>query len=77
MPSIPINYLDFAGLPAPLIAGIVAENKSRLKDILTDDRVKDALKNGMTILNLDSGTGRFLFLYLSSCLHPNHFSGSR
>merc|ERR1712151_1305287 len=55
IPSIPIDYLDFVSSPVPLIAGIVAENKSRLKDILFDDRVKDALNNGTSILNLDTG----------------------
>ena len=53
MPLIPV--LDFVGSPVPFIAGIVPENKLNLNSILGDDRVADALNDGMILLNLDTG----------------------
>ena len=47
--------LDFVSSPVPFIAGIVEEKKAKLKCIEEDYRVKDAVNDGMSILNIDSG----------------------
>ena len=53
--SIPIHYLEFINSPVPFIAGLLPENKNRLTSILDGDLVQDAIKNGLTVLNLNSG----------------------
>ena len=55
MPLIPNNMLDFVSSPVPFIAGIVGEKKVSLKYIENDYRVQDAVEDGMSILNLDTG----------------------
>ena len=52
--SIPIDYLEFITSPVPFIAGLVPD-KNRLTSILDGDLVQDAIKNGLTVLNLNSG----------------------
>merc|ERR1711862_937939 len=54
IPSIPHEYLDFVSSPVPFAAGVVAEDSLNLKQILNDYRVKDAMSDGMSILNLDT-----------------------
>ena len=52
--SIPINFLEFINSPVPFIAGLMPQNDEKLGDILKDDLVKDAISNGLIILNLNS-----------------------
>lgn len=56
IPLIPNEFIDFVGSPVPFIAGIVPENKLNLKNILVDDRVSEAINDGMIVLNLDAGS---------------------
>ena len=53
--SIPIDYLEFINSPVPFIGGLVPENKKSLRRILKGKLVKDAIANGLIVLNLDSG----------------------
>lgn len=41
--------------PVPFIAGLVAENDSKLNYVLNDGRVKTALSDGLIVLNLNTG----------------------
>ena len=52
--SIPINFIEFITSPVPFIGGLVPENQERLDEILKGDLVKDAISNGLIILNLNS-----------------------
>ena len=53
--SIPIDYLEFINSPVPFIAGLVLENSNTFHSILKGKLVKDAIANGLIVMNLDSG----------------------
>ena len=55
IPQIPLDYLDFVSSPVPFIAGLIVEGSSNLNQILNDNRVKNAVSDGMIILSLSTG----------------------
>ena len=55
MPLLPMDMLDFVGSPVPFIAGMIVEGKQHLHSIIHDHGVKDAMLNGLSIVNLVSG----------------------
>ena len=55
MPIIPHDMLDFVSSPVPFIAGVVRRTELGLKKIEEDYRVQNAIEEGMSVLNLDSG----------------------
>ena len=55
MPLIPTNMLDFVGSPVPFIAGVVDDKENGLTKIEGDDRVKNAIADGMSVLNAQTG----------------------
>merc|ERR1711862_898953 len=55
MPILPEGMLDFVSSPVPFIAGVVADNKQKLKNIEKDTRVENAMKSGLSILNITHG----------------------
>ena len=55
IPILPSGILDFVSSPVPFIAGIVVNSKEKIVKIIRDTRVKHALKDGLSLLNLSSG----------------------
>lgn len=55
IPLLPMDMLDFVGSPVPFIAGMIAEGKKHLQSIIHDQIVKEAMLNGLSIVNLASG----------------------
>ena len=55
MPLLPGEMLDFVSSPVPFIAGTIVENSKRLHDIIHDSGVREAMLNGLSIVNLVSG----------------------
>ena len=51
MPLLQTQMLDFVNSPVPFIIGMVAKN-----DILEDLRVKEAMKEGLSVVNLTTGS---------------------
>lgn len=55
MPLLPREMLDFVSSPVPFIAGMLVEGKQDLHSVIHDHGVKDAMLNGLSIVNLVSG----------------------
>jgi len=55
IPLLPIDMLDFIGSPVPFIAGIIVEGKKHLQSVIRDHGVKEAMLNGLSVVNLVSG----------------------
>lgn len=55
MPLLPGEMLDFVSSPVPFIAGTIVENSKRLHEIIHDNGVRDAMLNGLSIVNLVTG----------------------
>jgi len=51
MPLLPQDLLDFVNSPVPFIIGMVSQSD----DILLDDRVKQAMKEGLSVVDLTTG----------------------
>ena len=55
MPLIPPKMLDFVSSPVPFIAGLVSDKPNGLTKIEADFRVRNAVADGMSVLNINSG----------------------
>jgi hypothetical protein len=55
MPLLPREMLDFVSSPVPFIAGTIVENSKRLQEIIHDSGVREAMMNGLSIVNLVTG----------------------
>ena len=55
MPLLPSDMLDFVSSPVPFIAGMIVDGKQHLHSIIHDYGVKDAMLQGLSIVNLVSG----------------------
>lgn len=55
MPLLPREMLDFVSSPVPFIAGTIVENSKRLQEITHDSGVREAMLNGLSIVNLITG----------------------
>jgi hypothetical protein len=55
MPLLPGEMLDFVSSPVPFIAGTIVENSKRLQEIIHDTGVREAMLNGLSIVNLVTG----------------------
>ena len=55
MPLLPREMLDFVSSPVPFIAGTIVENSKRVQDIVRDTSVREAMSNGLSIVNLVTG----------------------
>ncbi len=55
MPLLPSDMLDFVSSPVPFIAGMIVDGKQHLHNIIHDYGVKDAMLQGLSIVNLVSG----------------------
>jgi hypothetical protein len=55
MPLLPREMLDFVSSPVPFIAGTIVENHKRLQEIIHDSGVREAMMNGLSIVNLVTG----------------------
>ena len=56
MPILPLDCLDFVNSPCPFIIGMVAENRTQSEKITDDARVKEALNEGVSVINLGTDT---------------------
>ena len=56
MPILPLDCLDFVNSPCPFIIGMVAENRTQSEKITDDARVKEALNEGVSVINLSTDT---------------------
>lgn len=56
MPLLPQNMLDFVHSPVPFITGVVVKDRSNANRVEKDHRVVEALSNGLSIVNLISGS---------------------
>merc|ERR1711862_679837 len=54
-PVIPEGFFDYVAAPFSFIGGMVARNETHLKSIETNKVVKDAIRDGLTVVNLTSG----------------------
>jgi hypothetical protein len=55
MPLLPGEMLDFVSSPVPFIAGTIVENSKRLQELIHDSGVREAMLNGLSIVNLVTG----------------------
>jgi hypothetical protein len=55
MPLLPGEMLDVVSSPVPFIAGTIVESSKRLHDIIHDTGVREAMLNGLSIVNLVTG----------------------
>lgn len=55
MPLLPGEMLDFVSSPVPFIAGTIVKSSKHLQDIIHDSGVREAMLNGLSIVNLVSG----------------------
>ena len=56
MPLLPVNLLDIVESPVPFIGGIVLKNSFAIRGLERDKRVQNALREGMSIINMTSQT---------------------
>ena len=56
MPLLPENMIDFVQSPVPFITGISAKSKAAASKIQNDQRVTEAMENGLSVINLITGT---------------------
>lgn len=56
MPVLPLSLLGFVNSPVPFVAGVAVDDNYRLMEVETDERVTQAMENGMSVINLHSST---------------------
>jgi len=56
MPLLPVSMLDIIESPVPFIAGMVAKNEGILHELECDQRVINAMSEGLSVINLSSNT---------------------
>lgn len=56
MPVLPMDLMDFVSSPVPFIAGIVVNDIEQLRIVEEDERIMDAMLEGLSVLNLTSAT---------------------
>ena len=54
LPLLPFAMLDFVSSPVPFVAGMIC-NSIKFLEIIDRDEVKDAVKEGLSVLNLTQG----------------------
>ncbi|KAL7435653.1 hypothetical protein ACHAXM_004867 [Skeletonema potamos] len=54
LPLLPVNMIDFVSSPVPFVAGMVCNN-TKYEQIIQGDEVKDAMKEGLSVVNLNQG----------------------
>ena len=59
MPSLPGEMLDFVNSPVPFIIGMQCQLRRHCDDIVRDRRVKEARKDGLSVINLETGCVHF------------------
>lgn len=52
MPVLPMDLMDFVSSPVPFIAGIVVNDIEQLRIVEEDERIMDAMLEGLSVLNL-------------------------
>lgn len=55
MPLLPMEMMDFVSSPVPFIAGMICEDKQQLRAITHHPSVKEAMLNGLSLVNLVTG----------------------
>lgn len=55
MPLLPEDMIDFVQSPVPFITGMTVKNKEHATSIKNDQRVTEAMGNGLNVMNLISG----------------------
>jgi hypothetical protein len=54
LPLLPMDLLDFVSSPVPFVAGMVC-NDIKIAQIIERDEVKDAMREGLSVVNLNQG----------------------
>lgn len=54
LPLLPLDMIDFVSSPVPFVAGMVCNNTKYL-EIIERDEVKEAMKEGLSVVNLNQG----------------------
>mmetsp|Transcript_15455 Transcript_15455/g.24060 ORF Transcript_15455/g.24060 Transcript_15455/m.24060 type:complete len:282 (+) Transcript_15455:1-846(+) len=56
MPVLPFSLLGFVNSPVPFVAGLAIDDNYRLMEVETDERITQAMENGMSVINLHTNT---------------------
>ena len=58
MPLLPCGMLDFVNSPVPFLIGMTVKNHKHGKEIENDERVVEAMRTGLSVVNLSSNAVR-------------------
>lgn len=59
MPLLPSNMIDFVNTTVPFLAGMVVDDFDKCMAVENDDRVIEAIRNGLSVVNLCTGKVTF------------------